>query len=142
MNCTLIYLHALLVDSFTPFNVYKEPNPYISTQDLRKTLLDYFKILVHHTVNCDPCFVFIASPCTGWKGTLMGVAMATVNAMMQEFGSELASMVAVIGPSVGPCCFTLEQDSARNFQAIHSDCVRSPGSPTPYVDIRLATRYI
>lgn len=66
--------------------------------------------------------------------------MATVNAMVREFGSELANVVAVIGPSVGPCCFTLGQNSARNFQAIHPDCVRDAESPMPYVDIRLATR--
>ncbi|KAI5621169.1 laccase domain-containing protein 1 [Silurus asotus] len=76
----------------------------------------------------------------GWKGTLMGVAMATVNAMVREFGSELANVVAVIGPSVGPCCFILEQNSARKFQTIHPDCVRDMESPMPYVDIRLATR--
>ncbi|XP_062861964.1 purine nucleoside phosphorylase LACC1 [Trichomycterus rosablanca] len=90
----------------------------------------------------DPVKKVIGVAHAGWKGTLMGVAMATVNAMMQEFGSEFASVVAVIGPSVGSCCFTLEQDSARKFQAIHPDCVRNPGSPTPYVDIRLATRIL
>lgn len=66
--------------------------------------------------------------------------MATVNAMVREFGSELANVVAVIGPSVGPCCFILEQNSARKFQAIHTDCVREVETAMPYVDIRLATR--
>lgn len=70
----------------------------------------------------------------------MGIAMATVNAMVLEFGSELVNIVAVIGPSVGPCCFTMEQESARKFQAIHPDCVRNMESPRPHVDIRLATR--
>lgn len=78
----------------------------------------------------------------GWKGTLMGIAMATVNAMVSEFGSRPADIVCVIGPSVGPCCFTLEQDSAREFHAIHPDCVRNMDSSTPYVDIRLATRIL
>ncbi|TRZ02935.1 hypothetical protein DNTS_030330, partial [Danionella cerebrum] len=75
-----------------------------------------------------------------WKGTLMGIAMATVKAMVTEFGSKPADVVCVIGPSVGPCCFTLEQDSAREFWAIHPDCVRNPESPEPHVDIRRATR--
>ncbi|KAK3543788.1 hypothetical protein QTP70_027198 [Hemibagrus guttatus] len=90
----------------------------------------------------DPVGKVIGVAHAGWKGTLMGVAMATVNAMVREFGSELANVVAVIGPSVGPCCFTLEQNSARNFQAIHPDCVRDAESPMPYVDIRLATRVL
>lgn len=70
----------------------------------------------------------------------MGIAMATVNAMVSEFGSRPENIVCVIGPSVGPCCFTLEQHSAREFHAIHPDCVRHMESPAPYVDIRLATR--
>ncbi|KAI4872449.1 hypothetical protein NFI96_033682 [Prochilodus magdalenae] len=88
----------------------------------------------------DPVAKVIGAAHAGWRGTLMGIAMATVNAMVQEFGSELVNIVAVIGPSVGPCCFTMDQDSARKFQAIHPDCVRNMDSPRPYVDIRLATR--
>lgn len=70
----------------------------------------------------------------------MGIAMAIVNTMVSEFGSRPENIVCVIGPSVGPCCFTLEQNSATEFYAIHPDCVRHMESPTPYVDIRLATR--
>lgn len=90
----------------------------------------------------DPVRKVIGVAHAGWKGTLMGVAMGTVNAMVREFGSKLANVVAVIGPSVGPCCFTLEQNSARKFQTIHPDCVRDVESPMPFVDIRLATRVL
>ncbi|XP_036421336.1 purine nucleoside phosphorylase LACC1 [Colossoma macropomum] len=90
----------------------------------------------------DPVAKVIGAAHAGWRGTLMGIAMATVNAMVLEFGSKLVNIVAVIGPSVGPCCFTMEQDSARKFQAIHPDCVRNMDSPRPYVDIRLATRIL
>uniref|UniRef100_W5LFA6 Purine nucleoside phosphorylase LACC1 n=1 Tax=Astyanax mexicanus TaxID=7994 RepID=W5LFA6_ASTMX len=90
----------------------------------------------------DPVAKVIGAAHAGWKGTLMGIAMATVNAMVLEFGSKLVNIVAVIGPSVGPCCFTMEPHSAREFQAIHPDCVRNMDSPRPYVDIRLATRVL
>uniref|UniRef100_A0A671MG95 Purine nucleoside phosphorylase LACC1 n=1 Tax=Sinocyclocheilus anshuiensis TaxID=1608454 RepID=A0A671MG95_9TELE len=85
----------------------------------------------------DPIAKVIGVAHAGWKGTLMGIAMATVNAMVSEFGSRPADIVCGIGPSVGPCCFTLEQDSAREFHAIHPDCVRHMDSSRPYVDIRL-----
>ncbi|XP_043105600.1 purine nucleoside phosphorylase LACC1 isoform X1 [Puntigrus tetrazona] len=90
----------------------------------------------------DPVAKVIGVAHAGWKGTLMGIAMATVNAMVSEFGSRPADIVCVIGPSVGPCCFTLERDSAREFHAIHPDCVRHMDSSRPYVDIRLATRIL
>ncbi|KAL2081734.1 hypothetical protein ACEWY4_023587 [Coilia grayii] len=78
----------------------------------------------------------------GWKGTLMGIAMATVNAMVSRFGSRKENILAVIGPSVGPCCFRLDQGSAKEFQSIHPDCVREDGTSRPYVNIRLATRIL
>ncbi|KAJ8404587.1 hypothetical protein AAFF_G00334500 [Aldrovandia affinis] len=90
----------------------------------------------------DPVAKVIGVAHAGWKGTLMGIAVATVNAMVTEFGSELTDIVAVIGPSVGPCCFSLEKESAEAFHAIHPRCVRDRGSAMPYVDIRLATRIL
>ncbi|KAL4608842.1 laccase domain-containing protein 1 [Arapaima gigas] len=78
----------------------------------------------------------------GWRGTLKGIAMATVNAMVSEFGSKLSNIVVVIGPSVGPCCFTLNQESAEKFRAIHPDCVKDRGMAKLSVDIRLATRIL
>uniref|UniRef100_A0A2K6UM03 Purine nucleoside phosphorylase LACC1 n=1 Tax=Saimiri boliviensis boliviensis TaxID=39432 RepID=A0A2K6UM03_SAIBB len=76
----------------------------------------------------------------GWKGTLLGVAMATVNAMIAEYGCSLEDIVVVLGPSVGPCCFTLPKESAKAFHSLHPACVQLFDSPNPYVDIRKATR--
>nr|XP_021524977.1 laccase domain-containing protein 1 [Aotus nancymaae] len=76
----------------------------------------------------------------GWKGTLLGVAMATVNAMIAEYGCSLEDIVVVLGPSVGPCCFTLPKESAKAFHNLHPACVQLFDSPNPYIDIRKATR--
>nr|XP_054952659.1 purine nucleoside phosphorylase LACC1 isoform X2 [Pan paniscus]XP_054952660.1 purine nucleoside phosphorylase LACC1 isoform X2 [Pan paniscus]XP_054952661.1 purine nucleoside phosphorylase LACC1 isoform X2 [Pan paniscus]XP_054952662.1 purine nucleoside phosphorylase LACC1 isoform X2 [Pan paniscus] len=78
----------------------------------------------------------------GWKGTLLGVAMATVNAMIAEYGCSLEDIVVVLGPSVGPCCFTLPRESAEAFHNLHPACVQLFDSPNPYIDIRKATRYL
>ncbi|XP_010343225.1 purine nucleoside phosphorylase LACC1 [Saimiri boliviensis] len=78
----------------------------------------------------------------GWKGTLLGVAMATVNAMIAEYGCSLEDIVVVLGPSVGPCCFTLPKESAKAFHSLHPACVQLFDSPNPYVDIRKATRIL
>ncbi|XP_062958991.1 purine nucleoside phosphorylase LACC1 [Cynocephalus volans] len=79
---------------------------------------------------------------SGWKGTLLGVAMATVNAMIAEYGCSLENIIAVLGPSVGPCCFTLPKESASAFYNLHPACVRLFDSPNPCVDIRRATRIL
>ncbi|XP_061026808.1 purine nucleoside phosphorylase LACC1 [Eubalaena glacialis] len=79
---------------------------------------------------------------SGWRGTLLGVAMATVNAMIAEYGCSLEDIIVVLGPSVGPCCFTLPRESAKAFYNLDPRCVRLFGSPNPYVDIRKATRIL
>ncbi|EPQ01471.1 hypothetical protein D623_10008181 [Myotis brandtii] len=79
---------------------------------------------------------------SGWKGTLLGVAMATVNAMIAEYGCSLEDIIVILGPSVGPCCFTLPRESANAFHNIDPECVRLFDSPNPYIDIRKATRIL
>ncbi|XP_051016811.1 purine nucleoside phosphorylase LACC1 isoform X1 [Acomys russatus] len=79
---------------------------------------------------------------SGWKGTLLGVAMATVNAMKAEYGCNLEDIVVALGPSVGPCCFTLPKESALSFHNLHPSCVRQFDSLNPFVDIRKATRIL
>ncbi|XP_040847295.1 purine nucleoside phosphorylase LACC1 isoform X1 [Ochotona curzoniae] len=78
----------------------------------------------------------------GWKGTLLGVAMATVHAMITEYGCRLEDIIVVLGPSVGPCCFTLPRELANEFHNLHPACVRMLDSPNPYIDIRKATRIL
>ncbi|XP_074844449.1 purine nucleoside phosphorylase LACC1 isoform X2 [Carettochelys insculpta] len=79
---------------------------------------------------------------SGWRGTLLGVAMATVNAMVTEYGCNLKDILVVLGPAVGPCCFTLSQESAQEFYNLDPKCVRRFESSTPNVDIRRATRIL
>uniref|UniRef100_UPI00398E7EAE purine nucleoside phosphorylase LACC1 n=1 Tax=Pristiophorus japonicus TaxID=55135 RepID=UPI00398E7EAE len=78
----------------------------------------------------------------GWKGTLAGVAMATVNAMVTEFGCNVKDILVVMGPCVGPCCFTLHQEAAREFMEIDSGSVRERDTPRPSIDLRRATRVL
>lgn len=77
---------------------------------------------------------------SGWKGTLLGIAMATVKTMVTEFGCHVNNIVVVVGPSIGVCCFKLDQDQVLDFSRIHPDCVPDPESTRPHVNIRLANR--
>ncbi|XP_022612883.1 laccase domain-containing protein 1 [Seriola dumerili] len=90
----------------------------------------------------DPVSKVIGAAHAGWRGTLMGVAMATVEAMVTEFGCKVSDIVVAVGPSVGACCFTREREEARGFISIHPDCVPDPESVRPHVDIRLANRIL
>ncbi|XP_048396600.1 purine nucleoside phosphorylase LACC1 isoform X3 [Stegostoma tigrinum] len=78
----------------------------------------------------------------GWKGTLAGVAMATVSTMTAEFGCRAKDILVAMGPCVGPCCFTLHQDVAQEFMKIEPSCVKMADSPRPSVDLRRTTRVL
>ncbi|XP_042316418.1 purine nucleoside phosphorylase LACC1 isoform X2 [Sceloporus undulatus] len=79
---------------------------------------------------------------SGWQGTLQGVSMAVVNAMITEYRCNVKDILVVLGPSVGPCCFKLPQKSAEEFHRIDPKCVRLYESSHPYIDIRRATRVL
>ncbi|KAM4559258.1 purine nucleoside phosphorylase LACC1 [Odontesthes bonariensis] len=90
----------------------------------------------------DPVKKVIGAAHAGWKGTLMGVAVATVDAMVADFGCRACDIVVAVGPTVGVCCFTLDREQALNFASIHPDCVPDPEPARPHVDIRLANRVL
>ncbi|XP_070799130.1 purine nucleoside phosphorylase LACC1 isoform X1 [Pituophis catenifer annectens] len=90
----------------------------------------------------DPVKKVCGAAHSGWQGTLLGVSMAVVNAMVTAYGSDVKDILVVLGPSVGPCCFTLPKQSAKEFYKIDPTCVRGFESPNPYVDIRRATRVL
>jgi YfiH family protein len=45
----------------------------------------------------------------GWKGSVKQIAQATVTRMHDLFGSEPNEMLAAIGPSIGVCCFEVDE---------------------------------
>lgn len=69
--------------------------------------------------DCTP--VLLADPVTGaiglahagWRGTVAGIAKKTVAAMVQEFGCSPGNLMGAIGPSIGACCYEVD-DFVRN----------------------------
>jgi YfiH family protein len=57
----------------------------------------------------DPVKQVIAALHAGWKGTASGIARKGVSAMTANFGSNPTDLVAAIGPSIGPCCYEVDE---------------------------------
>lgn len=61
----------------------------------------------------------------GWQGTSLGVAGALVEAMV-EGGAARERLVAAIGPSIGPCCYTVDEERAEIVRARIGDAALRP----------------
>ena len=70
--------------------------------------------------DCLPVFLldtergFFAALHSGWKGT--GIVVRAV-ALMQEAGTRPEALAAVLGPCIQSCCYRVDQEHARDFQA-------------------------
>lgn len=57
----------------------------------------------------DPVTQSIGIAHGGWRGTARGVVLATIGAMIEQFGSQPRNIYAGIGPAIGPCCYEVSQ---------------------------------
>jgi purine-nucleoside/S-methyl-5'-thioadenosine phosphorylase / adenosine deaminase len=62
----------------------------------------------------DPRRRRLAAVHAGWRGTAAGVAAHAVRAM-QAAGSHPSELLAAIGPAIGPCCYAIGDDVARQL---------------------------
>lgn len=58
----------------------------------------------------------------GWKGTVQRIAAKTLQAMQREFGTRPSDLLVGIGPAIGPCCYAVGDDVARQFQQEFPAC--------------------
>jgi polyphenol oxidase len=80
----------------------------------------------------------------GWRGTVDGVAQNVV-ANMVELGTDVRDIVAVVGPSIGPCCFEVGSEVVEQFVArfghVADMVLPQPSSAKPHIDLRRAMRH-
>ncbi len=80
-------------------------------------------LLVVQTADCVPILLadtrkrVVAAVHSGWRGTLRRIAAKTVGRMRQEYGCQPSDILAVIGPSIGPCCYEVGREVAREFES-------------------------
>ena len=58
----------------------------------------------------DPVTGAVGAAHAGWKGTALGIAARTVEAMVREFGCDPKNIRAAIGPNISACCFETDAD--------------------------------
>lgn len=67
----------------------------------------------------DPIYHAVGIGHAGWKGTVLNVAEQVVDAMHKAFGSNAGRLLAAVGPSIGICCYEVDdQVMERVFHAL------------------------
>jgi hypothetical protein len=65
----------------------------------------------------------VAAIHAGWRGVIAGIAEAGVRAM-KSIGAKPNGIGATLGPSIGQCCFEVDEDLAHRFAREVAGCER------------------
>jgi len=73
------------------------------------------------TADCVPVLVVdvakrvVAAFHAGWRGTVARIMERGIAMMQEQYGSQATDMVAAVGPSIGPCCYTVGEEVCSEF---------------------------
>lgn len=79
-------------------------------------------LLAVQVADCLPVLIvdkakrILAAVHAGWRGLLAGVVPKTLEAMQSRYASDPGNCLAVIGPSIGPCCYEVGREVAQPFE--------------------------
>ncbi len=111
-------------------------------------LLEPGVIGVIKTADCLPVILFApdypvcAIVHAGWRGTALLITGKAVAAMV-DLGVPAASIRALIGPGIGPCCYNVGEDVVTAFKAAGiSDEVFARRGRLTFLDLKKANRQI
>lgn len=85
----------------------------------------------------DPELRLVAAAHAGWRGTAGGVVSAAVDALRAR-GSRPESLVAGLGPGIGPCCYEVGEELRDAFGPLADAVFRRGPRGRPHLDVRAA----
>jgi len=100
-------------------------------------------LLVSVTVaDCMPIFLFDRKSGafgllhSGWKGT--GILRDGIELLEKGFGAERRGIVVVLGPSIGSCCYEVDEGRYGVFKGLWGETAVSKREGKYYLDLRAA----
>ena len=81
----------------------------------------------------------VAAVHAGWRGTAAGIAGEAV-AALDRLGARRSQLRAALFPSIGPCCFEVQEDVASTFRRVQPSTVTKQSNGRCVVDLWQANR--
>lgn len=78
----------------------------------------------------DPVRKVVGAVHAGWRGTVAGIASKAVRAMAERYGCRPADIHGAVGPSIGPCCYEVDDAVAtplRRYYGAGAEALLLPG---------------
>ncbi len=78
-------------------------------------------LLAVGTADCVPVLVVdtskrvVAAFHAGWRGTVSRMVETGIARLQQSYGSRTEDLIAAVGPSIGPCCYSVGNEVAAEF---------------------------
>lgn len=91
----------------------------------------------------DPVSKAVGLAHAGWKGTVSAIAKVTIQAMIDQFGSRIENVKAAIGPSIGSCCYEVDQKVIDQFRNVDlNDGIEGKDNGFYWLDLKEINRQI
>lgn len=110
----------------TTVQIVEQPGDYPETDGFITSIPEL--MLTIRIADCLPVFLYtpqnriIGLVHAGWRGTSQKITKNAANKMIEHFGVGVKNIHAFLGPSIGPCCYQVGDEVAKQFP---SNCVQS-----------------
>lgn len=90
----------------------------------------------------DPVRRVVGTSHAGWRGTVAQIGAVTVERMCRDYGCRREDILAAIGPSIGPCCFEVDEPVYREFKTLSASCFAKQTEQKVWIDLWKTNRNI